>query len=152
MAIRDAADPDRDVLEGAGADAATGVAAGAGIAAAVQTPGVAVNVAGKAAEATAEKIKEVATETVAKVEDKIMEESDVGSEPVEQASVDLVEVAEKLKEVNDTEADFSPEAVGASVGFSGEELTSAPQGVQNLFEAAEGEVQPRRASVMGAIA
>lgn len=152
VAIRDAADPDRDVLEGAGADAATGVAAGAGIAAAVQTPGVAVNVAGKAAEATAEKVKEVANETVAKVEDKIVEESDVGSEPVEQASVDLVEVAEKLKEVNDAEADLSPEAVGASVGFSGEELTSAPQGVQNLFEAAEGEVQPRRASVMGVIA
>lgn len=152
VAIRDAADPDRDVLEGAGSDAATGIAAGAGIAAAVQTPGVVVNTGKKAAEVVAEKAQEVATQTTAKVEEKIVESSDVGSEPVEQASVELFETAEKLKEVSDAEADLSPEAVVESIGFQGEELAAAPQGVQNLFEAAEGEIQPRRASVMGAIA
>lgn len=155
QAVKSFADPDRDIFEGAGKSAAEGLVAGAGLAAGLQAPGVAVQTGkatAKATTGTAKVVRKAAAARSAKVDEAIEESSEVGTEAVEAASQELMDAATQLRETASKEQDTSLQGITEAITISEQEINEGPKAVQNLFGEVEGSVELLRANAMTAIA
>lgn len=126
-AVRRHADPDRDIFEGLGGSVATGAVAGAGMAAGLQGPSVAVTgsvgVAKKAVSARLNSIQE-----------RIDNESPVGQQAFDRAAQDLSTIGRGISPESSTNV-TSPATVNvrSTLLMTGEELNNAPESVKSFL-------------------